>query len=240
LNPFVSAAAYVSASERIAACLAQAQDDVQAHLGRHKEYYIDEYRPRENHYWEHVPRWIAGLPKRIRVLDVGAAYCTLAVFTRRMLDAEVIALDTVSHFQPAALLTAAGIRHVTRNVELEELSDLGTFELIIFTEALEHLNFQPVPTLRKLRGALVPGGTLLLSTPDAASNWGRTTKYYKELAEIPAADPSAPWIDDHLWQYDRAELEGVLVQAGFAIREILIASGNDGGTHLNVRATRLA
>ena len=226
-------------SEQIAACLAAAQDDVQAGLSW-ADYYGGEYRHRELNYWQHVPGWIAGLPNGIRVLDVGAAYSTLAVFTRRLLRAEVTIVDVVAYYQPAALLAAEGIRHLTRNIELGDITDIGPFDLIVFTEILEHLNFNPAPTLRKLHDALVPGGTFMLSTPDAASNWGRITKYYESFADLPQPDPNAAWIDDHIWQYDRAEAEGALAAAGFAIRDSLISPGNDGCTHLNIRAVRPA
>src|SRR5207244_297112 len=120
-------------SDEIADALAKAQDDIQANLGSPKAYYATEYRPREIHYWQHVPGWIAALPKGIRVLDVGGAYCTLAVFTRRTLAADVTVIDVLGHFQPAALLAAEGIRHITRNIELDQIADLGRFDLIIFT-----------------------------------------------------------------------------------------------------------
>ena len=222
----------------MAAALAQAQRDIEAALGPVRQYYATEYRPREINYWQHIPRWIIALPKGIRVLDVGAAYCTLAVFARRMLEAEVTAIDVVPQFKPAALLDAEGIRHVLRNIELDDIGDLGRFDLVIFTEAVEHLNFAPAPTLRKLHDALLPGGTLLLSTPDAASKWGRTTKYYNSLTDLPPPTPGAAWIDDHVWQYDRAEMEEVLATAGFRVGQTLISPGNDGFTHLNIRAGR--
>jgi len=225
------------ASDKIDQCLARAQDDVAAGLGS-PEYYADEYRRREIGYWEHILGWIARMPRGSRVLDVGAAYGTLAVFSRRLLDAEVTIVDAVPYYQPAALLAREGIRHITRNIELDSIADLGLFDLVIFTEVLEHLNFRAAPSLAKLRDALVPGGSIVLSTPDAESKWGRFTKYYARIEDLPDADPNAAWIDDHVWQYDRTELEAALSNAGFRIREVAIARGNDGFTHLNARAVR--
>ncbi|HYD06204.1 MAG TPA: class I SAM-dependent methyltransferase [Reyranella sp.] len=195
------------------------------------------YRQDELRFWSHIPAWIAALPRGIRVLDVGAAYGTLAVFTRRALGAEVIAIDALSAYHPKALFEREGIRHLVRDVERQPLADLGPFDLVIFTEVLEHLNFQPVPTLTKLRDVLVPGGWLMLSTPDAASGWGRQLKYHQSLPELPAVDPAAPWIDDHVWQFDRPELLSSLVAAGFSVQALRHAPGlKPGWQHFNLRA----
>jgi 2-polyprenyl-3-methyl-5-hydroxy-6-metoxy-1,4-benzoquinol methylase len=76
------------------------------------------------------------------------------------------------------------------NIEKDPLPGGQLFDVAIMTEVLEHLNFQPVPTLKKIHASLRPGGTLFLSTPDADGGWGRSTKYYRSLAEIPALDPN--------------------------------------------------
>jgi predicted SAM-dependent methyltransferase len=46
------------------------------------------------------------------------------------------------------------------------------------TEVLEHLNFHPVPTLKKVYNLLSENGALYLSTPDAYE-WGKVNKYYQ-------------------------------------------------------------
>jgi SAM-dependent methyltransferase len=212
-------------------------DEVQADIASSDSgpNYARAYRDAERNYWSPIPGWIAELPSNIRALDVGAAYGTLAIFTKRLLNAEVVCVDAIPHYAPHALLEAENIPLVLRNVELADFSDLGTFDLIIFTEILEHLNFYPPPTLRKLKAQLRPGGKLALSTPDAASRWGRVTKYYPSLSDLPdQPDPNRPWIDDHIWQYTEDELRYVLAEAGFVVEKIATAPGADNATHLNV------
>lgn len=216
--------------------LARVQDDIAAN-GPGSYYPI--YRCDEMRFWSHIPAWIAALPAGIRVLDVGTAYGTLALFARRVLDAEVIALDALSLYHPKTLFEREGIAHIVRDVERDSIADLGHFDLIIFTEVLEHLNFQPLPTLTKLFDALIPGGLLVLSTPDAGSAWGRQLKYYDSLTALPVPTNDAKWIDDHVWQFDRPELMSSLGAAGFRVQAMRSAPGmKPGWTHFNVRAKR--
>jgi 2-polyprenyl-3-methyl-5-hydroxy-6-metoxy-1,4-benzoquinol methylase len=216
--------------------LEQVQEDI-ANNGP-GENYARAYRAAERGYWAHIPQWIAEMPSGMQTLDVGGAYGTLAVFTKRVCKARVTVVDAVSFYHPARLFEVEGVPHVTRDVEREAISDLGTFDLIIFTEILEHLNFKPENTLSKLKNALKPEGILLLSTPDASSKWGRWTKYYSNLEDIPEPDLNKPWIDDHIWQYTADELKDLLMRCGFQLKDLAISPGNDGYTHLNARAVK--
>jgi len=108
------------------------------------------------------------------------------------------------------------------------------------TEVMEHLNFQPVPTLQKIYKALAPGGSFFLSTPDADLGWGRNYKYYKELSDLPPLDANAAWTDDHIWHYNTTELKMVLQNAGFKIKKIdhSYNPSKEGYGHFNVWLTK--
>ena len=213
-------------------------ESVQADISAHSpgENYAVAYRAAELGYWTSIPAWIAALPRGIRVLDVGAAYGTLALFARRALDANVTVIDAIDFYHPEALFQKLGVKHIRRDIERDDITDLGDFDLIIFTEVLEHLNFKPDYALRKLHAALRRPGTLLLSTPDADSNWGRTTKYYGSLTDLPVPTSTSTWIDDHVWQFTRDEAESVLTSAGFLLRDITTSPGSMGCTHINIYA----
>jgi hypothetical protein len=81
------------------------------------------------------------------------------------------------------------------------------------------------------------GGSFFLSTPDADAGWGRQLKYYQKLSDIPPINPEAEWIDDHIWQYTRDELVGVMAEAGFKIKKIGHTQSAGGG-HFNVWAVK--
>lgn len=42
----------------------------------------------------------------------------------------------------------------------------NTFAAIVFSEVIEHLVYSPLPVLRELRRVLVPGGKLIITTPN--------------------------------------------------------------------------
>lgn len=196
------------------------------------------YRDAEYGYWSHLPEWINRLPSGIRVLDVGAACGTLAIFTKRCLGADVTVVDAISLDRLAVLFEAEGIPYIIRDIERAGIEDLGKFDLIIFTEVLEHLNFKPEATLRKLSSALKLGGVLLLSTPDASSSWGRVIKYDNSLGDLPDVELNAPRIDDHIWLFTPDEVRGALSECDLAVAEIRTSTASPGYKHLNVRAIR--
>jgi hypothetical protein len=65
-------------------------------------------------------------------------------------------------------------------------------------------------------------------TPDA-EEWGRVTQYYPALSAIPPyTGQQAKWIDGHIWQYRKGELDAVLEQAGFETIDFAFAPGVSG------------
>jgi 2-polyprenyl-3-methyl-5-hydroxy-6-metoxy-1,4-benzoquinol methylase len=200
-------------------------------------YYQEKYRSVEHLYWLHIPAWIdAFCADRVvdRILDVGCAYGTLLVHGKRITGAQPFGLDFIDAFMSPALAADQGIDFRIGNVELEALPWSHRFDMVIFTEVLEHFNFQAVPTLVKVRNAVSDRGRLFLSTPDSAE-WGRTYKYYRRYADLPDPGLGHPIHDDHVWQFNRKELEAVVAEAGWQIRRLAYAPG-DGRRHLNLEA----
>ncbi|HST50359.1 MAG TPA: class I SAM-dependent methyltransferase [Pyrinomonadaceae bacterium] len=206
-------------------------------------YYRAAYGAEELSYWQHVPRWIYDdacerAPRRC--LDVGCAYGTLLLFVKRLTGCEAFGTDFTDAYTSREMFERRGIGFAVSNVELDEPPWPPPFDMIIFTEVLEHLNFQAETTLRKLSRLLAPGGRVYLSTPDAAE-WGRTTKYYRSYAELPEPreELRAKIVDDHVWQFDERELVTVLTNAGFEIVRSAYSKGNP-QRHFNMtlRASR--
>jgi 2-polyprenyl-3-methyl-5-hydroxy-6-metoxy-1,4-benzoquinol methylase len=114
------------------------------------------------------------------------------------------------------------------DIERSTLEGIGTYDLLIFTETLEHLNFHPVQTLSKLRQMLSLNGQIILTTPDAVE-WGRVTTYYPSLDAIPHyTGQVVEWIDGHIWQYTREEVEMVIRAAGLEVVKFAYARGGSG------------
>lgn len=196
-------------------------------------YYTTTYRPSEQRYWAHLPAWIrrdAATHHAARVLDIGCGYGTLLAFAAEVYHADPYCMDMV-HYMPA-FGEARGFHFVSGNVQLDPLPEPGTFDVIVMTEVLEHFNFDPLPTFVKIREAMTPGAVFFLSTPDAAE-WGRQTKYYSRLSDLPPADRSRKFIDDHVWVYDKRELMRLMSAAGLTVGALEYSPGV-GHRHFNL------
>ncbi len=196
-------------------------------------YYEERYMLEESAYWSHIPQWIAEQPRtdNMKCLDIGCAYGTLAIYTHYATRAEIYCTDCTDRYISKELIHAYGLKFATNNIELDEFPWDIQFDIIIFTEVLEHLNFHPDRTLHKIRSLLKPDGYLYLTTPDA-SQWGRT-KYYKKLSDLPQPNKDHDIIDDHIYVYDEKELDDVLYHAGLHTLKSDYAPGSCGKRHFN-------
>lgn len=197
-------------------------------------YYRTTYRYAEPQYWSFFPKWMredAGTRKVTRILDIGCGYGTLLTLAVRIYGAQGYCLDSTPY--AAALARKDGLIFSQSNIELDPIPWKEKFDVIIMTEVIEHFNFHPTPTLEKIRAALAPGGLFFLSTPDARS-WGRTTKYFKRLEDIPPP-PSRPAkvIDDHIWVYGRSDLLRVARTAGLKVERLEISNPKS-ASHFNL------
>ncbi len=209
-----------------------------ADLDGPKGYYARTYSKAETGYWEKLPVWMTedrAKRKVRRVLDIGCGYGTLLAYAAASYGAAGYCMDVTEYLIPQ-FRNPRNLRFAKGNVEFDPIPWREPFDLIIMTEVLEHFNFQPVPTLRKIRDALAPGGLFLLSTPNQ-DKWGKTTKYYQRLQDVPPVDRSRKIVDDHIWQYEEQELRDVLAEAGLAILKFDYSTTED-RRHFNVMATR--
>ncbi len=211
-------------------------------------YYDREYRQEETRYWAEIPAWmqqhaqgVRSQKSEVRILDVGCGYATLlALATRIYGGARGTCFDLIEYLR-APVRSAYGLNFQRGNVELDPLPQ-GPYDVIILTEIIEHFNFHPLPTLKKIHDVLAPGGALFLSTPDSAS-WGRLYDYHKQLQDFPPPPALAPGErrpqtkDGHFWMYNKGELAGVLKQAGFRIVKLDYSPGIR-GRHFNAWAAK--
>jgi SAM-dependent methyltransferase len=232
-------------SAKRAPTIAEIQATIAAADASKDAYYAKNYAPVEARYWTHIAGWmvvdwveraVSAQRPVTAIVDIGCGYGTLLAYAAQMYGASGTCVDVVQYLQPP-VMQRYGLSFVAANIEKDTLPSRSGYDVAIMTEVLEHLNFQPVPTLKKIHASLRPGGAFFLSTPDADGGWGRTTKYYPSLAAIPELDSKRKWIDDHVWQYNQTELEEVLHAAGFKIHKIERSDGPQ-GKHFNVWAVR--
>jgi 2-polyprenyl-3-methyl-5-hydroxy-6-metoxy-1,4-benzoquinol methylase len=156
------------------------------------------------------------------VLEVGAWFGSFALALRR-LGYDVVACDRYSSYGDAfdryvQLMQDEGVRIVSTNREneLEQIADLGGFDVVLAGAVIEHVPNTPRRLVETLFGAVRPGGVLLLDTPNVARYWNRRAlargeTIFQPLAEQYASEP--PW-EGHHREYTAAELEWMLEQVG--------------------------
>ncbi len=155
-------------------------------------------RPRTHNELAHYNRyrWAAANVSG-RVLDAacGTGYGT------RILSSRAIAVSGVDYHEAAikvARETVPGTFVVGRLPDLPWPNE--DFDAVVSFETIEHIA-DDVGFLREIRRVLVPGGKLLLSTPNR---------------EREGAEPN-PW---HVREYALAELRGLLFDSGFSEPEV--------------------
>ncbi len=88
--------------------------------------------------------------------------------------------------------------------------DFGSdrFDVAVMLDVIEHV-YDPAQLLREVRDVLVPGGALLVMTPNVRSLGARWLQ-----SEWEAFAPG-----DHLWLFDCVSLPRLCTQSGFAVRK---------------------
>jgi len=111
-------------------------------------------------------------PATPRVLDVGAHWLHQSLLYA-IDDFEVTALDLPTTLDLANVreLAAAHSIRLLPNPDLEHPSALSaipsdTFDLVLFTEIIEHLAFNPVEMWREIYRVMKPGGRIVVTTPN--------------------------------------------------------------------------
>lgn len=104
-------------------------------------------------------------PNNAHILEVGV---TPGQCTRLLVDAgyRVSGVD-LDPMPRQALWKQLGVQVCKMNLERDPLPFADqTFDRIVFSEVIEHLVFSPLPVLREFHRVLVPGGRVLITTPN--------------------------------------------------------------------------
>lgn len=170
-------------------------------------------------------------PESNRSLDIGCAYGMLSLMLRARGD-EVVGADMTKKFTSLPMFKDQGIRFEL--VDLEKDKELpGGFDLVMLTEVLEHLNSNPLPSIKKIYDALNKGGSAVCTTP-AKELHGDTTSMNQSFRgqqkglwndleswrDIP--EYTGPWKDQHTFHYDQFDLVDLFTEAGFVIDAVEI------------------
>jgi SAM-dependent methyltransferase len=193
-------------------------------------YYEQEYRKSEIGYWSNIPEWVYtdfDGNRDLKILDIGCAYGTLLIFSHLVFpQSKLYALDALPYLEPW-LLNQAGIEFVVGDLERDSMPWTDTFDIIFFTEVLEHLNNNPIPSIQKISQLLKQDGKLYLTTPDRLE-WGPVENQPKSYCDLSAATRR----DAHCYIYTDAEVKRIVSVAGLEVQRTAFST-NPLGRHLN-------
>ena len=186
---------------------------------QHKNFdnYVNGFGP----YYEEILKL---LPKSKTSLDLGCAYGVLALELSLRGD-KTYASDMTDKYTNTKMLKDNGIDFIKNNIEKSPLD--VKVDLITCTETLEHLNSNPLPSVKRMYDALNKGGHLFISTVKKEV-YGRTTSMnqgkkglwndldsWKDIPEY-----KGTWKDEHTFHYDQWNLITLLSEAGFEIEKV--------------------
>lgn len=184
----------------------------------------DRYEQEYFHFHQYRYRYILGkitqlrIAKHARVLDIGC-YPLHLFNALQQLDYRVFGISSLH--EPIKKPNIIVI-----NLEKDKLPFTNNFfDLILFSETMEHLVANPLIYLREFKRVLRNGGTLLITTPNAAGLHklvpillGRSTYFPLEELFVTKLDDGSLY-QRHNREYTRAELAFILSLAGFAIKQ---------------------
>jgi 2-polyprenyl-3-methyl-5-hydroxy-6-metoxy-1,4-benzoquinol methylase len=115
---------------------------------------------------------------------------------------------------------AAHIRLLPGNLFDVDPANVGTFDLVIACEIIEHVAHS-VEFLKQLKRLLAPGGRILLTTPNGAY-FRNKLPTYSQIDDFTALEKEQfkPDSDGHLFLITPKEMKGIAASAGFRVDDI--------------------
>ncbi len=166
-------------------------------------------KTRVNDAWYKVVQFI---PPKAKVLDIGCSSGQLGYSLKKEKGAYVVGLDIDK--QDLELAKKNLDKAYLLNVEQDDLSHLGAFDIIIMADVIEHL-VNPVAALKKVKQLLNENGQLVFSIPNMANITTRLEllKGRFEYKDFGVLDRT------HLRFYDKQEVDRVFREAGLQITQ---------------------
>lgn len=162
---------------------------------------------RANDSWYKIYSFV---PEGSKILDVGCSSGNLGKSLKKDKAAYVVGVD----IDKEDVIKAKKVLDEAHEIDLEadDLSKLGTFDIIIMADVIEHL-INPEKVLKKLKSLLNKNGKLVFSIPNMANVTTRIDllKGSFEYKDFGLLDRT------HLHYYDHLEVQRVFQDSGFKV-----------------------
>ena len=160
-----------------------------------------------------------------RLLDVGAQFGALTIYSTQ-LGCRAAALDYGMYakaFHEAVADRGVDYRECDLGREPLPFAD-NSFDFAAYTDVIEHHAFSPKRVLAEIHRVLVPGGRLILATPNHASLYNGIKRLFgasvnDEFDYFFNTTADTETYDGHHREFTRAEIRSALEQTGFRVLE---------------------
>lgn len=200
------------------------KDSTSSHIGgdRDKEIqYMEVHKPIFRRIIKSIPR----LAKPITILDIGTTPFTLFI-KEKFQNFDVWTLDRTNLMEKRC--KQAGIKLITCDLDNGSVPvEDGYFDIVIFTEVLEHVFAPPTEILAEIRRIMRPSGKLILSVPNIAC-LSKRIKLLFGITPLPHPDHqmNKKWVHGHghIHEYTKQELLSLCKSMNFNILNVHMLS----------------
>lgn len=188
------------------------------HLNRDKASEIS-YMKTHTYRFKTIFSAIPGSAQRLSVLDIGTTPFTLFL-KKTYPHYEISTLDLTDLMQERCQLS--GVRFETCDLATEAIPfEHNHFDVVVFSEVLEHLFARPSEIFAKIAQVMAPSGLLIFTVPNFAQ-LGRRLKLLLGIQPLPCPEEQvrkeAMHGHRHLREYTMKECVEILEGCGFALR----------------------
>jgi SAM-dependent methyltransferase len=181
-----------------------------------------------------IAEYVSGLGRNKKILDIGMAYGFYDIVLKDVFGHDVAGMEVEENIGAYCLLPELhGIQIIRGGLSKKPcpIPD-NSFDVVIFSQVLEHLRISPMTALMEIKRILKPGGLLLLRTPNMArlSNILRLLTGTNIVEGFPDSDDELDHITDkvsHLREYTMKELKVLMGQAGYKIMKAEYSLASD-------------
>ena len=180
-------------------------------------------------WWYNAVEWVIDHysgKENLSLLDVGPGVGLASLILKDLLS---VKLNWINLEQPKKHHQLSQRKSLIENESINvqygyiEADDFpGTYDIILFTDVIEHLAYNPVNTMKKLFNMLNPHGHIVVTTPHTYAG----LRYYAQWRDMPMINKEEIQSNvnilkitgaDHVYEYTPEELQDILDISGFEV-----------------------